>query len=597
MRSSIHSLFDISLPVLQQVMEYCDYRDVANMEVTTHNAHKLGQYIWKTFITNQNLFLFATESKAIDLKNRTITYTINLYELYGEKACTGFFVTTPFSNAFEPTEKDTYTEKFIANPINYTGNSNLYIKMKEYILKTNQQFLSQFSPKPEQLSLPASELPANSTSQAFLTSRHEGNPWRKLFSQFKNQNTLTIKSSKKVKSIIDRRATFLSSMQLTTNALNMLSEAQNKQHMELFSLLQNYRNAQCKESKEHIYYNIFLLLQEINRGNPHRLQTLITALKIDHLAINIQFSSTIFPKAWEFSDTASNFDGETALKRALKGVYPQELDRNNVVRILLAAKANVCEPGLLHYALKFSHVDLVHTLIANKADVNQMEGEVPLGQALCHRSVLEDLSTTQSIITALLAAKADINGRNSRNETPLMQAAQLCSDKMFQFFLLQGPDPYLADGLGKTTLMHAVSTKDSVKKVKMLLAPRGIEPLDSDLKMPEKEDGDFNHVDQIDHLGQTALTHAIIAGQPEMRKYVKLLIRAKATIKLEADKNSETPLALAKKKDYSDVVSLLSKTLRKDSEKKEKRKWREEFLTPTKKRTTPPLFKGKVLFF
>jgi ankyrin repeat protein len=572
-------LMNIPLILLQHIVSFCDSHGTANLESTSLEAYKIGQHVWKTYVADQNLFLYATVTKTVELE-KCICRIVNLYELYKTESLVQFTFKTPYP-ANAQTLPQAYFEKLIHNLNDFRGCSE-FSELRQYILNTNHVFLTQFSPKPEQLSL--THEPENAV-QAYLKSRNTDNPWRKIFEQLMARQ-FTFSKSQKTDSMLypGVKFTHLPSLQATEEGLAMLNQAQVKQHSELFTLLQNYRSQQAAPTEEYHNFNHFLLLKEVNQGNPVRLRNLIIALKIDHLTINRQFSQAGLP-----TDPAI-FDGETALKRTLKGTL-RESDKMAVAKVLIDAKANVSEQGVMHYALRYSEASLVTMLIEAKADVNQLEKDkLPLEQVLCFRSVKEESTTTKSLVATLIAAKADLNGHNSKNETILMRTADRCSFEVFKFFLRQGPNVSLTDNLGQTALMRLVSTNDNLKKLKIFLNPGKLITASAERMMSEGEFKVLNEinpeieVNRVDLEGRTAIMHSVQAEQPQMLHYVRYLLKAKADI--TSDQSNESPLTVAHAKGFEDVVSLLNKPQKKSSIKKEKRRKAEvaeaDYITPKK---------------
>lgn len=607
-------LYCLPKSILYHIVEdYCGCDNVFAIERTVRPLHLALQKFWKEIIVSKSLFLYVTESQSIDLKTRQFHRIFKIYETYQETKWKEFSWTSPFpASGLQLTEEDNIQDKIIDNPCK---SPFLPSTLREYVYKTNREFLVKFygnadiaSPQSENGNLESLQLSTRGPKALLESRSKEDILFKKIWLQVKMASQMLKKHNDHKKPSNPKEEL---TKRFTTDSLHLLTLASTYDYRELFTLLQNYRAHQSVLSNEYHHFNNFLLLQNgICKLNLDRLQHLITTLKVDHIKINMQPSSPPFPKDWHLACLHNNghsiFYGKTVLKSAMDFFYAlyffgsrlpdntsrtkiQELD---VIKVLLSAKANVNEPGIMEYAIKKKHsgLGLLNVLIEGKANVNQFmtKGQTPLGQALLDASFTEDLFFTEGVVSTLLKAKADINGPNIMNQTPLIIAVTSCTDKLFKYLNSYEPDRNLTDSLGQTALMKAVRQKGCVEKIRMLLAPRkvtmilGTKKSKGDLIPISKEE-----VNRFDDNGETALSHAIKAPNVDNLSYVRLLLEANADVNLISGNDKAALVTLTQTKSFPHAIAFLGSE---QPNRKKKRNQQEMATEPTNanKRLPPP---------
>jgi ankyrin repeat protein len=138
----------------------------------------------------------------------------------------------------------------------------------------------------------------------------------------------------------------------------------------------------------------------------------------------------------------------------------------------------------------------------------------------------------------LMAAGSDVNAKDAQGNSAFLIAAAEGYLDIVKLSLRSGADVNSTNRFGGTALIPAAHY-GHVAVVKELLAT----------KIP---------VDHVNNLGWTALLEAIILGDGGAKhtEIVRLLVGAKANVNL-ADKNGVTPLQHAKKKGYTEMVTIL----------------------------------------
>lgn len=527
-------LLSIPISLLNYVGEFCNWRETIALESTTRYAHIATREIWIKHIAYRNLFIFPNIRTLKDLATSINTHTIDLFKLYEQGILKTFVM-----KSVQPLDTPEPKESTVASP----NESDLDLAIclnkphiQQYILNANVPSIVKHAHNP------SPKTPHISNLKTFLLSRRQ-NSWKKIFFQIMAQDESW--DQQNPVSIAD----------FTKKALNMIFKARNYSQNELFTFLQNYIIYQTNRSENLSHFNFYEMLKHVRDRKPELLQSFITALKIDEVQINAKMSSKTSSLILE------ELDGKTLLRYAVERADSRQLTKNlcglKAIKVLIKAGADIAEPGIMKYAVTCSSLDVVNTLIARKANPNQMEeGRPLLEQALCHGSTRRSPYVTQSVVSALLSANSDPNGRNSENQTTLMCAVKHCTDQMFQFFKQQKPNLSLTDNFGYTALIHAVSTPDCLQKIKTLLVTRSFSiKLDGETeygfqRVPAKE------VNHRDHAGQTALMHAVNADQTEMLSYLQTLLDANADVDL-IDNNEDTAFALARKRDLPDTITKL----------------------------------------
>lgn len=528
-QNSRFTLLNLPFQLLDSIARFCGENDIIALEKMTGRSFK---NIWITYILQYNLFLCVSRKSVLNLENRKFTieqvdeyYKIDLNTIQSEE------------DQIEVIE-DPYSDQELSTEI------------KNQVFNTNRFFLNQFSTNLRMTShLPQKKKLLASLSPTFLTrleNLRNDNAFRQIYFQLQEQQ----------RNLFEEGSDETPAKLNQNKSLKMLMQAQTSGHLELFGLLQNFRAHQCDRSREYHRFNNFLLIKEVMQTRPKMLKSLITALNIDEININNQFSDyrgTALRAALEI------FDSENSRKTA-KDKKKGKVKQIQVVEVLLAAKANPKERDLMPYAISRAHslFEALNLLIAHKANVNEIEnGETPLGLALLSS---QTLSIKTRVISNLVRAGADVNGLNFNCQTPLHVALDFyqTEDKIIQLLIDKGAKRSLGNNFGETPLMKAVTTKRNLGKIKILLAPikkkfRGKEPLES-----KEEEIDVN---QRDHSGNTALMYAVSrCNYPKhLLPYVETLLQAKADVNLLNYKR-KSAFTLAKKRNLSNEILNLLKT-------------------------------------
>ena len=177
-------------------------------------------------------------------------------------------------------------------------------------------------------------------------------------------------------------------------------------------------------------------------------------------------------------------------------------------------------------------------------------------------------------VVKLLAAGADVNGRDRDGMTPLMHAALEGSDELTRLLLAKGAVVNLKDTFGITALMQA-AWAGHTQVVEMLIAQGADLNLQSVLEVPRLKKAGVSalmgasmngnlevvrilldkdaRLNQQDAQGQTALMHASQQGNPQV---VDLLLSKGAKTEIK-DQFGRTALTVATIYGHYDVVCVL----------------------------------------
>ncbi|GHF71147.1 ankyrin repeat domain-containing protein [Streptomyces sp. NRRL_ISP-5395] len=139
----------------------------------------------------------------------------------------------------------------------------------------------------------------------------------------------------------------------------------------------------------------------------------------------------------------------------------------------------------------------------------------------------------------LVAAGADPNAQDRREDSPWLATGVTGSVAMLHVLLPAGPDLTLRNRFGGTSLIPA-SERGHVAYVREVLRVTDID------------------VDHVNRLGWTALLEAVILGEGGLahQQVVELLLAAGATRDLP-DGDGVTPLAHAERRGFAELVALL----------------------------------------
>jgi hypothetical protein len=540
------------LPILPtlfyNVLEFCSLNDIRAVEITTKYSHLAIQSIWIKFVAQRNLFTFALNRTTFleDSKAMMKTTTINVHKLYQNEILATFFVNKTTEeknkqNASNTTATLSLDDEADIPILSQSNNDNWYSQTLQCIVEANNAIIRKHTQTTISKSLHLSPL------DTYIERRC--NPWKNIYFQIRTQES---DSPLEQPNSVD---------EFTQIGIERLYQAQKHAQGELFTLLQNFLVYQSSLSPEHSHFNLLQILRQVQDNNPKRLEIMIAALKVDATIINKTISEEILSQAGTSPEVQNTFKGKTLLRCAVelakKGNQTERYRKLKVVSVLIAAKANIAEPGIMKYAVTHGSVDLVSTLLKERADPNQIEeGRTLLEQALCHSSPLRNQYDTQSVLSTLFAAKADVNALNSLGETVLMSTVKHCSFQMFHFFKQMGPNLSKTDPSGRTALMHAVSIPGGIKKINALIATRMFS-----VKLDGEKTYNCTHViareiNQRDYAGRTPLMLAAAADHPEVQTYVQTLLEAKADAEIR-DNKGNTAFSIACQNELPDAITSL----------------------------------------
>ena len=204
----------------------------------------------------------------------------------------------------------------------------------------------------------------------------------------------------------------------------------------------------------------------------------------------------------------------------------------------------------------------VQLLLDKGAHVNAVskDEKSPLGLAL-------NLPNSLPVAQALLAKGANVNQADKRGFTPLMFAGFSGNLELIQLLLAKGADPKAKtkDGFNYLSAMANSTNPAAVKwaveqgldvkdkKETILIAPAMNGALDI-VQFLLTKGADANLPDEI---GYTPLMHAVLTESSSLA-LVKLLLEHGADAKVKA-KDGLTALSFAKRKGWSEVITLLTK--------------------------------------
>jgi ankyrin repeat protein len=184
-------------------------------------------------------------------------------------------------------------------------------------------------------------------------------------------------------------------------------------------------------------------------------------------------------------------------------------------------------------AAERGEIVVVRKLLAEGARINARDqrGRTAL-LAATHRNRLE-------VAGLLIREGADVNAKDFIQDTPFLYAGAEGRVEILKLALAAGADLKDTNRYGGTALIPAAH-HGHVEAVKLLLATA----IDKD---------------HVNNLGWTALLEAVILGDggPVHTEIVRLLVEAGANVNI-ADRDGATPLAHAKRSNYSGMVRILS---------------------------------------
>jgi ankyrin repeat protein len=176
------------------------------------------------------------------------------------------------------------------------------------------------------------------------------------------------------------------------------------------------------------------------------------------------------------------------------------------------------------------------------------------------------------VVRRLIQQGVRVNARDQRGRTALMAATQRNRVEVARFLIQEGADVNAKDFIQDTPYLYAAA-EGRIEILKMALAAG------ADLKdinryagtglIPAAHRGHVEAVklllatpidkDHVNNLGWTALLEAIVLGDggPRHTEIVRLLVEAGANVNL-ADRDGVTPLAHARRRNYSEMARILS---------------------------------------
>lgn len=174
-------------------------------------------------------------------------------------------------------------------------------------------------------------------------------------------------------------------------------------------------------------------------------------------------------------------------------------------------------------------------LLSNGADINGQDarGRTPVMAATHGNRV--------ATVKALIQAGADINLRDNMRDNPFLYSGAEGLLDILKLTIAAGADPELTNRYGGTALIPAAQ-RGHVENVREILLHTKV---------------DINHINK---LGWTALLEAIVHtdGGVKHQQVVQLLVDYGADVTIP-DKEGVTPLQHAQKKNFAEIVDILTK--------------------------------------
>jgi uncharacterized protein len=176
-----------------------------------------------------------------------------------------------------------------------------------------------------------------------------------------------------------------------------------------------------------------------------------------------------------------------------------------------------------------------------------------------------------SAVQKLLSQGARIEARDSSGRTALLVAAHGNRIEVARLLIAQGADVNAKDSIKDTPFLYA-GAEGRVEILKMTLAKANLKDTNrygGTALIPAAHHGHVEAVkvllgtaiekDHVNNLGWTALLEAVILGDGGKvhTEIVRLLVAAGANVNI-ADRDGVTPLAHAKRRNYAEMVRILS---------------------------------------
>ncbi|XP_076285931.1 transient receptor potential cation channel subfamily A member 1-like [Lasioglossum baleicum] len=218
-----------------------------------------------------------------------------------------------------------------------------------------------------------------------------------------------------------------------------------------------------------------------------------------------------------------NIRGETPIVNAI-----QNRD-TKMIELLLTNGADIKEdPEVVCTAVMCGNLELVEDLLKNGTDVNMLNGNIYYRNSLLHRAVNEKQVQMAKL---LINYGANVNVKDTREETPIVNAIQNRDTKMIELLLTNGAD-----------------IKEDPKVVCTAVRCRNLELVEDLLK----NGADINALDNM-YFGNSFLHMAVKTKQVQM---VKLLINYGANVNVK-DSQGETPIVNAIQNRDKKMIELL----------------------------------------
>lgn len=172
---------------------------------------------------------------------------------------------------------------------------------------------------------------------------------------------------------------------------------------------------------------------------------------------------------------------------------------------------------------------------------------------------------------AALAAEADLDARNDRQQTPLLVATKAQQSKVAVLLLEAGADPDAKDAMSDSAFLYAgAEGYDEILRATLRHGAnvKSTNRFGGTALIPASEHGHTETVrilinagvplDHVNDLGWTAMLEAIVLndGSADQVDVVRQLIGAGADPSIR-DKNGRTPRALAAAKGYREIVAVI----------------------------------------